>query len=116
MSDAELTDNSAEIPILSLELDDIDKLYRAYMPYVNNGALFVKTAHAFKLGDDVFLSLRLLDEKAPHRLQGKVIWLTTQPSGTHPQGVGVQLAGQEGQVVQDKIRVELRDKLGSKII
>ena len=56
--------------ILSLTIKDKAVLYSAYMPFLQNGGLFVPTNKAYALGDEVFMLLTLMDEaeKMPLRL------------------------------------------------
>ena len=78
--------------ILSCEIRDVTELHKVYMPFVENGAVFVKTKNQYKLGDEVFLLLSLMDEeKFP--VTGKVIWITPQgASGLKHSGIGVQFS------------------------
>ena len=48
--------------ILSLTIKDKAVLYSAYMPFLDNGGLFVPTNKAYSLGDEVFMLLTLMDE------------------------------------------------------
>ncbi len=78
--------------ILSCDIKDVTELHKLYMPFVENGGVFVRSKTKYKLGDDVFLLLSLMgDEKIP--ITGKVIWVT--PAGAsglkHP-GIGVQFS------------------------
>ncbi|MCD6055440.1 MAG: type pilus assembly protein PilZ [Gammaproteobacteria bacterium] len=115
MSEKDQTPAQADIPILSLSLDDIEKVYRAYMPYVKKGgAIFVPTKHPFELNAPVFLSLHFLKEPAPYRFQGQVVWVMAHTSGDSLQGVGVQLGGKEGEAMNEKIRTLLRGMDNSK--
>ena len=48
--------------ILSLSIKDKAALYSAYMPFVTNGGLFVATDKNYKLGEEIFLLLNIMDE------------------------------------------------------
>lgn len=48
--------------ILSLTIKDRSVLYAAYMPFIKNGGLFIPTNKSYKLGDEVFMLLHLMDE------------------------------------------------------
>lgn len=78
--------------ILSCEIKDVTELHKLYMPFVENGGVFVKTNNNYTLGEEVFLLLSLMDEeKFP--VTGKVIWIT--PSGASAlkrPGIGVQFS------------------------
>lgn len=58
--------------ILSLTIKDKSVLYAAYMPFIRNGGLFIPTNKSYKLGDEVFMLLNLMDEpgKNPGCRQG----------------------------------------------
>jgi type IV pilus assembly protein PilZ len=68
--------------ILSLTIKDANVLHAAYMPYVENGGLFIPTTKKYHIGDDVFVLLTLIDEPEKFPISGKVVWLT--PKGTEP--------------------------------
>ena len=48
--------------ILSLAIKDKAVLYAAYMPFIQNGGLFIPTKKEYELGDEVFMLLNLMDE------------------------------------------------------
>ena len=87
--------------ILSLAIRDKAVLQAVHMPFIRNGGLFVPTANAYELGDEVFVLLTLPGEPsgepsgAPNRvpLAGKVVWIT--PPGGQGQrvaGIGIQFS------------------------
>jgi len=78
--------------ILSCKIKDVTELHKLYMPYIENGGVFVKTKNQYSLGDDVFLLLSLMgEEKFP--VTGKVVWITPFGAGGMKQaGIGVQFA------------------------
>jgi len=59
--------------IINLSIKDKDTLYRAYMPFVENGGLFIPTIKKYELGDDVFILLNLMDDTERVPVAGKVI-------------------------------------------
>ena len=82
--------------ILSLTIKDKAVLYAAYMPFVQNGGLFIPTAKAYKLGDEVFMLLNLMDEPEKIPVAGKVIWVTPKGAqGSRAAGIGVQFSDQD---------------------
>jgi type IV pilus assembly protein PilZ len=99
--------------ILTLNIKDKSALYVAYMPFVKNGGLFIPTNKSYKLGDEVFLLLALMDgERLP--VAGKVIWITPQGAqGKRVQGIGIQFNAQDGGQTQKKIEAILAGSLGS---
>jgi len=82
--------------ILSLTIKDQNVLYAAYMPFVKNGGLFIPTGKAYKLGDEVFLLLNLMDEPDKIPVAGTVIWITPKGAqGNRSAGIGVQFNDQD---------------------
>jgi type IV pilus assembly protein PilZ len=77
--------------ILSLTIKDKSVLYAAYMPFIRNGGLFIPTNKNYRLGDEVFMLLSLMDEPEKIPVAGKVIWITPKGAqGNRAAGVGVQ--------------------------
>jgi len=77
--------------ILSLTIKDKSVLYAAYMPFIKNGGLFIPTNKNYRLGDEVFMLLSLMDETEKIPVAGKVIWMTPKGAqGNRAAGVGVQ--------------------------
>ncbi|UZE22232.1 PilZ domain-containing protein [Pseudomonas sp. B21-056] len=77
--------------ILSLAIKDKSVLYAAYMPFIKNGGLFIPTNKHYRLGDEVFMLLSLMDEPEKVPVAGKVIWMTPKGAqGNRAAGVGVQ--------------------------
>ena len=72
---------SARQSILSLTIRDKGALYAAYMPFVKNGGLFIPTNKGYKLGDEVFMLLTLMDETERIPVAGKVVWVTPKGAG-----------------------------------
>ncbi|MFL3655308.1 MAG: PilZ domain-containing protein [Halioglobus sp.] len=93
MSDQKQTRSSS---ILSLTIKDKAVLYSAYMPFLDNGGLFVPTNKAYSLGDEVFLLLTLMDESEKIPISGKVAWVTPRGAqGNRTAGIGVQFSEQD---------------------
>lgn len=82
--------------ILSLSIKEKSSLYSAFIPFVKNGGLFIPTNRAYKLGDEVFMLLNLMDEPERIPVAGKVIWITPRgASGSRTPGIGVQFSEQD---------------------
>jgi type IV pilus assembly protein PilZ len=101
--------------VLSLSIKEKSALFAAYMPFIKGGGLFIPTNKSYRMGEEVFMLLTLMDDPARLPVSGKVVWLT--PSGAHggrTQGVGVQFAFNEsGKAVQNKIEGFLGGSLKS---
>ncbi|GAA6168203.1 PilZ domain-containing protein [Sessilibacter corallicola] len=99
--------------ILSLTIKDKAVLYAAYMPFVQNGGLFIPTTKAYSLGDEVFMLLNLMDEPEKIPVAGKVIWVTPKGAqGNRASGIGVQFNDQDD-VANRKIETYLAGALES---
>ena len=63
------------------------------MSFVQGGGLFVQSTKRFKLGDEVFLLLTLMELEERLPIPGKVVWITPPGSqGNRRPGIGVQFA------------------------
>lgn len=100
--------------ILSLTIRDKNALYAAYMPFVNNGGLFIPTNKQYQLGDDVFILLNLMDETERIPVSGKVIWITPRNSeGYRSTGIGVQFSDKDNGSTRNRIENYLAGALES---
>lgn len=89
---------------LNLTLRDKTAVFKAYMPFVKGGALFVPTPQAFSLGDSVTLNLELPDSQETLIASTKVVWITPRgASGQRLSGVGLQLLGENALEINKKI-------------
>jgi len=99
--------------ILTLTIKDKAVLYAAYMPFIQNGGLFIPTAKNYHLGDEVFLLLNLMDEPEKIPVAGKVIWVTPKGAqGNRAAGIGVQF-NEEDETAKNKIETYLAGSLSS---
>lgn len=100
--------------ILTMNIKDKDALYVAYMPFVKNGGLFIPTSKSYKMGDEVFLLLTLLDNQERLPVAGKVIWITPQGAqGKRTQGIGIQFDPKDNGMTLQKIETVLAGSLAS---
>lgn len=86
--------------ILNLALKDVNELYACFMPFIDGGGLFIRTRKEYRLGDQVFVLLDLLDEPEKTPLTGEIIWITPVGSGIRPQGIGIRLAAEHVDIVR----------------
>ncbi|TVP55472.1 MAG: pilus assembly protein PilZ [Halomonadaceae bacterium] len=99
--------------ILTLTIKDKAVLYAAYMPFMKNGGLFIPTQKLYKLGDEVFLLLNLMDEPEKIPVAGRITWITPRGAqGNRAAGVGVQFNG-EDETARSKIEAYLAGSLSS---
>jgi type IV pilus assembly protein PilZ len=82
--------------VLSLTIKDKSALYAAYMPFLNSGGLFVPTTKRYKMGEEVFMLLTLLEDQDKVPVAGRVVWITPQGAqGNRAAGVGVQFSSKD---------------------
>lgn len=100
--------------VLSLTIKDKNALYAAYMPYVKGGGLFVPSNRRYKLGDEVFMLLTLLDSKEKIPVAGHVVWITPAGAqGGRTAGVGIQFSEKDAGIARNKIETILAGALSS---
>ena len=91
MNDSDNTTPASKHGILSISIKELSVLYSAYMPFVENGGLFIPTRKQYDMGDEVFILLGLMDEAERIPVSGRVVWLTPSAAqGNRAQGIGVQ--------------------------
>lgn len=99
--------------LLNLTIKDKAVLYSAYMPFVQGGGLFIASKKSYKIGEEIFLLLTLMDELEPIPVAGKIVWITPMGAqGTRPTGVGIQFNG-DGDTIKNKIETYLAGSLKS---
>jgi len=100
--------------ILPFAIKDRATLYSCWMPFVKNGGLFIPSSKSYRLGDEVFVLLSLINEPEQIPLTGKVVWITPQGGhqGHRKPGIGVQL-GTGTEAVRSKIETLLTGILAS---
>lgn len=112
-----MSSSTARPGMLSLSIKDVSSLYAAYMPYVQNGGLFIPTNKTYRLGDEVFMLLSLMEDGERLPVAGKIIWMTPSGAqGNRATGVGVQFSPQDKGVTRSKIETHLAASLKSERI
>jgi type IV pilus assembly protein PilZ len=81
--------------ILSLAIKEKAALYAAYMPYLKNGGIFVPTNRPYKLGDEVYLILTLMDDPTKYPIAGRVVWISPAGGTARTPGIGVHFPPDE---------------------
>lgn len=101
--------------VLSLSIKEKAALFAAYMPFIKGGGLFIPTNKTYKMGEEVYMLLSLMEDPSKIPVSGKVIWITPQGAhGSRTQGVGVQFAANEsGNAARNKIEGLLGGSLKS---
>jgi type IV pilus assembly protein PilZ len=109
----DLAENNTIAPkpgVLSLAIKEKVALYAAYMPYIKGGGLFIPTNKPFKIGEEVFMLLSLIDDPMKLKVVGHVVWVTPAAQAGRPQGVGVQFSEKDGGL---EARNKIENLLGS---
>ena len=98
--------------VLDYIVRDPLELNLSYMPFIENGGLFIPSNHTFSLGDRVIINLLLPGLKDSLIIEGKVVWITP-PNALHHvlPGVGVQFTGQNAQVIRGQVESHLDNKM-----
>jgi type IV pilus assembly protein PilZ len=108
-----VTDQPINKPgVLSLAIKEKSALYAAYMPYINGGGLFIPTNKSFKIGEEIFMLLSLVDDPVKLKVVGKVVWATPTSSANRPQGIGVQFSDKDGGL---EVKNKIENILGSSL-
>jgi type IV pilus assembly protein PilZ len=106
--------NGTKQGILSLTIKDKSALYAAYMPFIKNGGLFIPTPKPYRLGDEVFMLLTLMDEKEKLPVAGRIVWVTPKGAqGQRTTGIGVQFSELDKGQTRSKIESYLAGALKS---
>ena len=99
-----MSESSARQGILSLSIKEKNALYTAYMPFVENGGLFIPTKRIYEMGQEVFMLLSLTDEPERLPIAGEVVWITpVGAEGSKVAGIGVQFSDQDGGKARNKV-------------
>jgi type IV pilus assembly protein PilZ len=97
--------------VLSLPIREKAALYAAYMPFLANGGIFVPTNKSYKIGDDIYLVVTLLDDPTKYPIAGKIVWITPASANSgKAQGVGVHFAADES---GQRLRLRIEELLGA---
>ena len=99
--------------VLSLPIKEKAALYAAYMPFLLNGGIFVPTNKVYKIGDEIYLILTLMDDATKYPIAGKVAWIT--PGGANnnkAQGIGVHFSSDESGL---RVKLRIEELLGAAI-
>jgi len=100
--------------VLSQTIKNQQILYSSYMPFINNGGLFIPTTREYKMGEEVLLLLSLMDEQERLPIAGTVVWIT--PMHAHENrkmGIGVQFNTGDNGLIKTKIEEKLTGILDS---
>jgi type IV pilus assembly protein PilZ len=97
--------------VLSLPIKEKAALYAAYMPFLANGGIFVPTNKPYKVGDEIYLILTLMEDPTKYPIAGKIAWVT--PAGANnnkAQGIGVHFSSDESGL---RVKQRIEELLGA---
>ena len=117
--------------MMKLQLSDPAALHDCYMPFIENGGLFISSSaisssavsssavsssagqlDTYRLGDEVHLALTLMDEPEVLSVQGRVVWVAgASVKNPHRPGIGIQFSD-PAQGLKNKIEGYLADSSG----
>ena len=107
--------------MMKLQLSDPAALHDCYMPFIENGGLFIASSavsssagqlDTYRLGDEVHLALTLVDEPEVLSVQGRVVWVAgASVKNPHRPGIGIQFSD-PAQGLKNKIEGYLADSSG----
>lgn len=94
---------------LYVEFSTERELYLSYMPFLQEGGLFIRSSQSLPLGTEVELEILLPDSLEQSLVKGVVCWLTPvgAQSGTPP-GIGVSFIDDP-----DKMRYQIEKAIAS---
>ena len=106
---------AARPSVMQLAIKEKAALYAAYIPFFEDGGMFVPTAKEYRLGDDVYVLLTLPDDTQRYPVAGKVAWVTpARAAGNRTQGIGIQFPKDEkSRLLKARIEEILGTSLGS---
>ena len=81
--------------ITTINYDTIDKLYATYLPFIDNGALFIPNNQQQALGGQAFVVITLPGSSERLPLNGKVIWVNHRAQAHRPAGYALQFGKDE---------------------
>lgn len=97
--------------VIQLAIKEKGALYAAYVPLFSEGGLFIPTTREYRLGDNVYVLLSLLDDPQRYPIAGKVAWITpANAAASRTQGVGILLPKDEK---SQALRIKIEEILGA---
>jgi type IV pilus assembly protein PilZ len=93
------SDNTAQtLPLIKVNFTNVNTLYKAYMPYLQNAGIFIAESQNLQLGDRVQLQITLPGdlEKNSSPVDASVAWVTPQGAqGRWISGLGLEFSSKE---------------------
>jgi type IV pilus assembly protein PilZ len=107
--------NAPRPSVIQLAIKEKAALYAAYIPLFAEGGIFIPTSREYRLGDDVYVLLTLLDDPQRYPVAAKVAWITPlHAAGNRVAGVGVRFpADEKSRQLKQRIEEALGGSLAS---
>lgn len=100
--------HSGMVNLTPLNLQDSAMLHACYMPFVQQGGLFIPSQQSVKMGEQIVVTTTLPGQTQTVQLAGKVIWISHKATGLKPKGFAIQLGGERAEFY----RLEIEKILG----
>ncbi len=82
--------------VLSLTIQDKSVLPGAYMSFLQNGGLFLPTTRPYRLGDEVFLLLTLMNGPGKLPVAGRVVSINLEGAqGNRQAGISIEFSDED---------------------
>lgn len=91
---------------LKLEYKTAAELKKAYLPFIENGGLFVATDNVLAIGTGVKVSLVLPDSTSYDEFDTSVVWSAAKVvvQEKHIPGFAIQITGKHAKAIESKIK------------
>ncbi len=96
--------------VMSLTIKDRTGLYAAYIPFLQQGGIFVPGVRACQIGDEVFVLLALMQDETRYPVAGTVAWITPEGAAQRTPGVGVAFPDDDSGA---RVRHRIEELLGT---
>lgn len=94
--------------LLTVVLKDKAALYASFMPFIKGGGIFIPTNQLFRLGEEVFVLVKFMDEIDKLNIVGEVIWITPRGAqGGRAAGIGIKFKDDKNSEILKKFETVL---------
>lgn len=99
---------SSQQKVFDVAFETKNELYKAYMPFISQGAIFVRSNQEGTLGEKVVLKVKLPEDHEIYTTQGKIVWSTPKGAqGAKFAGLGIEFAESDAEKLRAKIETLL---------
>jgi len=94
--------------VLQYTIKDPLELNLAYMPFIEDGGLFIPSDRSFVLDENISVDLLLPGKTQSIRIIGKIIWITPKNALHHVlPGIGIRFTGADSKTIRETIEASL---------